>query len=207
METIECVKTRRSIRKFSNVSVEFEKIGNILDAGRFAPSSGNLQDWKFILVTDQDKKKAIADACFQQVWMDDAPFIIVVCSDWKKNQKFYGEKGEKFSTQNCAAAIENMLLTAHDQGLGACWISAFQTDALKRVLEIPDDISPEAVIPIGYSAETPQQPRKLTLENVVFIEKWNNRIGDIAAYMGTYSEQISRAVQKGKELIRKVIEK
>lgn len=207
MDVLECIKTRRSIRKFSDVFVEFEKLGNVLDAARFAPNSGNLQDWKFILVTEEDKKREIADACFQQVWIEQAPVIICVCSEWKKNERYYGESGEKFSTQNCASSIQNMLLAAHSEGLGACWIGAFQKDALRRILEIPEEVSPEAVIPIGYPAEYPSVPKRLTLENVVFIEKWNNRIKDLASFMGMYSEHVSRGVSKAKELVKKAFGK
>lgn len=207
MDALECIKTRRSIRKFSNVAVEAEKIGNILDAGRFAPCSGNLQDWKFILVHEEDKKKKLSDICFQQVWMERAPVFIIVCSEWKKNERFYGENGEKFSTQNCAAAVENMLLAAHAQELGACWVSAFLKESVRKLLEIPEEVSPEAIITVGYPAETTPIPKKFTLENLTFLEKWNNRIKDMASYMGTYSEHVSKAVEKGKELVKKAFEK
>ncbi|GAG35892.1 unnamed protein product, partial [marine sediment metagenome] len=80
METEECILTRRSIRKFKNVKIDMEKIGKILEAGRAAPSSGNIQNWMFVIVDDEEKRKAIAEACFQQYWMAVAPIHIVICS-------------------------------------------------------------------------------------------------------------------------------
>ena len=67
MDTLECISTRRSVRKFLDIPVEFEKVGNILDAGRYAPSAGNLQDWKFILVTDADMREELSKGCVEEI--------------------------------------------------------------------------------------------------------------------------------------------
>ena len=94
METEECILTRRSVRKYKDVKVDIDKIGKILEAGRIAPSSGNIQNWMFILVDDESKRKAIAEACFQQHWMANAPIQIVVCSKPQEAQRYYGIRGE-----------------------------------------------------------------------------------------------------------------
>lgn len=208
METLEAIRLRRSIRKYLDVPVEFGKVGNILDAARLAPSAGNVQDWKFILVTKEETRKKIAEACLKQYWMQDAPVHIVVVSHPKKVAAFYGEKGEKiYCRHSSAAAVENMLIAATDQGLGSCWVGAFEESMLRTVLKIPANASPEAIVTIGYAAEKPQMPQKFKTENVAFFESYGNRIKDIAAFMGYYGEHVQSAIKKGKEMFKKVLER
>src|SRR3989338_6674650 len=101
METFEVIEKRRSIRKYLEVPIEWEKVGNILRAAQQAPSAGNLQDWKFVVVTDKEIRKKIANAALQQNWIEKAPVLIVVYSEPYKVKRFYGEIGEKvYSVQN-----------------------------------------------------------------------------------------------------------
>lgn len=208
METLECIRTRRTIRKYADTPIEFEKIGNVLEAGRCAPSAGNLQDWKFILVTEAETKALIAEACLQQYWMETAPVHVVVCALPEKSERFYGERGRKlYSIQNTAAVAENMIIAAHDQGLGSSFVSAFSEDMLRRACNIPDNVNPQVVVTLGYAEENPPEPPKFPIENVVFIEQWGNRLRDIAAWMEHYSEHVQKAVKKGKEVLRQIVEK
>ena len=207
MDIIECIKTRRSIRKFLDVPVEWDKIGTIVDAGRYAPNSGNLQNWKFVVVLGEETRKKIAEACLQQLWMAKAPVHIIVCSEPEKAKRFYGIRGERLYTiQNCAAATQNMLLTAHSLKLGACWVGAFDEDMLKRAVGIPDVIRPQAVIPIGYPAEKVPSPIQYQLENIVFMESWNRRF-DIDEYLGYSSATVLDMIEKGKKFVKKVKKK
>jgi nitroreductase len=205
MDAIECLKTRRSVRRFKDQPIPFELIGNILDAARLAPSAGNIQEWNFILITDYKVREQISMAACMQTWMNDAPVHIVVCSNPGKSERYYGDKGEKvYCLQNAAAAIENMLLAAHAQGLGACWVGACEEDQVKRAVGAPENIRVLGIVPIGYPGEQPQMPEKYPLTDVVFIDKWGNRIKDIAAYMGYYGTHIKRAAEKGRELFTKI---
>ncbi|MBI4016599.1 MAG: nitroreductase family protein [Candidatus Aenigmarchaeota archaeon] len=207
MQTQECIKTRRSIRKFLPVPVEFEKLGRILDAGRLAPSAGNVQNWKFIVVTDDAKKRAVVDACVEQFWIETAPVLVVVCGDPVKVERLYGDKGAFYTIQNCAAAIENMLLTAHDMSIGSCWVGAFDDVKLRAALAIPDNVVPQAVLPIGYAEEKPIEPSHLTIENVVYLERYGNRVRDIASFMDEYSVHVQKAVAKLKGFVARAIER
>ncbi len=207
MDTLKCIESRRSIRKYLDRPVEFEKVGNILNAGRLAPSAGNVQDWKFILVIEHDLRKQIAEACMQQYWMETAPVHIVVCGQPVKTERMYGKRGEElYSIQNAAAAAENMLLAATDQGLGSCWISAFQESMLRRALAIDDDARPMGLITLGYADEMPSTPLKQTLETVTFIERWESRIKDFAAYIGYYSQHVAKAAGAGRAAVQRWIE-
>ncbi len=133
MNTEECIKTRRSVRKYKDKQVDWDLITNILDAGKFAPSAGNIQNWKFIVVRKEDVIKKLAKASFDQDWMEDAPVHIVVVGEPEKASRFYGARGERLYTiQSCAAAVENMLLVANELGLGSCWVGAFDESKVHR---------------------------------------------------------------------------
>ena len=209
METEECILTRRTIRKYKNVKVEWEKVGRVLEAGRAAPSSGNIQNWMFIAVDDEGKRKAIAEACFQQYWMAVAPIHIVICAKPEEVKRHYGIRGERlYSVQNCAAAAENMVLMAHDQGLGTCWVGAFDEDKIKSLLGIVKEARPQIIITIGYADEVPDIPSKYKLDNVVYFNKWWGRIKDINRFMGyDIAARFRRWVGGGKKVLEKARKK
>tara|TARA_Y100000310_G_scaffold315482_1_gene366064 strand:- start:10947 stop:11669 length:723 start_codon:yes stop_codon:yes gene_type:complete len=205
MEAIECIYSRRSVRKFLDKPVAWDLVGQILEAGRAAPSAGNLQNWKFIVILDKEKRKSIADVCLQQYWMANAPVHIVVCSEPIKGKRFYGIRGERlYSVQNCAAAAENMLLTAHSLGLGACWIGAFDEDGLKTTLGIIEEVRPQIILTIGYSDEKPLMPTRYKLENMVHLEKYGNKVKDMAVTLGHHYAAVQSGIGKAKEILEKV---
>src|SRR3972149_6163007 len=118
MNVFEAIATRRSIRKFTSQDIPMEILGLVLDAGRYAPSAGNIQNWRFVIVKNTDNRNKVAEAAMQQMWIASAPVVIVVCAETEKITQFYGIRGERlYAIQNCAAAIENMILTAHAIGL------------------------------------------------------------------------------------------
>ncbi len=208
MDTLECIETRRSIRKYLDLPVEFEKLGNVLNAGRLAPSAGNLQDWKFVLVTEHDLRRQLANASSQQYWMEQAPVHIVVCSQPSKTERSYGLRGQElYSVQNAAAASQNMLLAAHDQGLGACWVGAFDEAMVRSALQMSEGARPLAIITLGYADEDPQPPTKFSVDNVTYIERWGNRIKDFAAFVGYYSQHVAKAAIAGKEALQNFLDK
>ncbi len=207
MNTLDNIYNRRSVRKFKDIPVEMEKIGKILDAGRLAPSAGNLQDWKFILIKKPETIEKIAKACLEQYWIATAPVVIVVCTDPSKTESHYGKKGKTYTYHNGAAAAMSMILAAQNLSLASCWVGAFEEEMLKRTLNIPNGIIIHAVLPIGYAAEKPPEPAKFTLEDVAFIETFDNRIKDVPAYYQWYAEHVRKVAEKGKELIKKFSEK
>jgi nitroreductase len=163
METFDCIKSRKSVRKYDKKDVPNEIIGQIIFAGTQAPSAGNIQTWEFIVVKDEKIKKELSIAALKQDHVFKAPIVIVVSADLEKSADKYGERGEKlYSIQDTAAAIENMLLTAHDLGLGACWVGAFEEEKVKGILSMPDRLRPVALISIGYplSYDTVKKPKR-----------------------------------------------
>ncbi|MEM2130901.1 MAG: nitroreductase family protein [Candidatus Woesearchaeota archaeon] len=210
MNVFEAIATRRSIRKFMAKDVPMEILGIILDAGRYAPSAGNLQSWKFIIVKDNGNKQAIAEACMQQMWIAEAPVVIVVCAEVEKTKMFYGIRGERmYVIQNCAAATQNMLLTAHALGLASTWVSAFDDDMLRRAIGAPEDVRPQAVLPIGYPDEIVPAPIRYTLENTCFFEAYGRKITNIARVMQNpvVFDKLTRLIKFGIDLGKEAITK
>jgi nitroreductase len=167
-----------------------------------APSSGNLQNWKFIVVLDEDRRKAVAEACLEQYWMQNAPVHIVIVSEIQKARQFYGVRGERlYAVQNCAAAAENMLLAAHDQGLGACWVGSFDEEQLRRACGIPEYIRPQAVVALGYADEKVPTPSKYRLYDIVHLEKWDAKIKDVKWVLKEHAWSVEDKLLREKKLL------
>jgi nitroreductase len=211
MDVYECIKTRRTIRKFKDIEVPWDLIVKLLEAGKSAPSSGNIQNWKFIVINDKNAKTEISEYCGNQLWMANAPVLIVVVSDSDKAKRFYGIRGERlYSVQNCAAATQNILLMAHSLGLGGAWVGYMEEYKLGPALTLPEGIRPQAIIAIGYPAEDPPCPPKYTLENVMYFRQFGgqgNRIKDVPQYKGEFSYKIKDAIDKTKDVAIKINKK
>lgn len=207
MDVGECIKTRRSVHKFLRAEIEQEKLGDILIAGKSAPSAGNLQSWRFVVVRGKSGRKVVAEACLHQMWMAEAPVQIVICAEVPRVKLYYGNRGERlYSIQNCAAAAQNMLLMAHSLGLGSCWVGAFEEDMLKRAIGLGDQARPQAVIVLGYSNEEVPEPMSLTLETITFFESYGNRIERFNLWLGQFGAINKKRVNNAKELIKDKIE-
>lgn len=180
METLDCIKKKAQIRLFNpNKPVDRHTLLKILDAGRWAPSSGNIQNWKFIVVNDPEKKKIIANATLQAELVNSAPMAIVVCSLTEDVERDYGKRGkELYAIQNTAAAIQNILLAAHDLGLGATWIYAFAEPKIRKALEIRGYADIHAIVLIGYPDTATKRPvgeRRTQLARLVWFNMWKGR--------------------------------
>jgi len=171
------IKKRRSVRKYLKKEVSDELIEKIIEAARFAPSAGNYQPWEFIVVKNQETKKDLVEAAFNQNWMLEAPVFIVACINMRLAAAVYGERGAKlYGIQSVAAAIENMLLTAEALELGSCWVGAFSEVIVSRILECPNYVRPCAIITIGYPAEEPKMPPRQSIQEFTHIEKFGETL-------------------------------
>ncbi len=207
MDTEECVKTRRSIRKYKDKPVDWDTITHILGAGKFAPSAGNIQNWKFVVVRKEEVIKKLAEASFDQDWMEDAPVHIVVVGEPEKVARFYGARGERLYTiQSCAAAVENMLLVANELGLGSCWVGAFDESKVKRALNMPEGVIPQAIITIGYADEKPELPARIELEHQVYLDKWFAKGQGLRA-KGYRSVAIEDAIKGAKKALKRAVKR
>lgn len=164
MEVFEAIRTRRSIRKFKEVPVPEHLLTKVLEAGRIAPSAGNRQEWKFIVVTDPDLKRQLVDACRGQAFVGQAGAVIVACAT---------DPAKKWHMVDAAIAVDHMTLVAHDLGLGTCWIGAFEEERVKQILGIPEGIRVVVLLPVGVpDMDGVPRPRK-TLDEIVLKERWS----------------------------------
>lgn len=158
MDLFEAIYSRRSIRKFLSTPVEFDKIVEVIKAGSHAPSAGDLQNWKFIVVTNSDVIKSMYSYTMEQDAFLTATAAIIVSAEMKVAEEYYGLRGSKlYSVQSCAAAMQNMLLAAHSIGLGAVWIGAFDEDKVASVFGITPQYRAQGILLLGYADETPRK--------------------------------------------------
>ena len=197
------LRKRRSVRKYQARPVPQQLIKEVLLAAGCAPSAHNAQPWRFIVLVDPQVKRRLADT-MANAWAADiakdgskvepetfklrverfatAPALVLACLSMEGMAKF-SDRGRQrcerdLALQSLAAALQNLLLAAHSLGLGACWFGApaFCKERTREVLEIPDEVEPEALIAIGYPAEEPSAPPKKQLGDYCFKDRWGGRL-------------------------------
>lgn len=155
METLEAIRTRRSIRKFKSEAVPGDAVRGLLEAAMSAPSAGDERPWQFVVIDDRGTLSDIPRVCPNAAMARQAALAILVCADMSLAR--YPE----FWVQDCSAAVENMLIAARSLGLGAVWAGVYpmkdRVDGLRRLLGLPEEIIPFALIPLGYPDEDPGQ--------------------------------------------------
>jgi nitroreductase len=163
MDAIEVLKTRRSVRAYRGDPVPKKIIEDIVDCGRLAATAVNIQPWEFVVVTEPEMLKRIADTTDHGKFIVQAPACVVVLCD---DTKYYLEDG--------SAATENILLAARAHGLGSCWVAGDKKPYVSdicRLVGAPRGYKLVSLIPIGYPAETPEQTKR-PLANVLHWEKY-----------------------------------
>ena len=168
MDFTDVVRSRRSIRKYRLGRVPDEKIENIIEAARLAPSGSNRQAWKFIVVRDTDKKNILAELCGKQLWIADADMVIVCC--WLPTTG----ADEARLRRDITIATEHIVLAAVNEGLGTCWIGSFDTNAVKSLLAIPQEVGINTIIVLGYPGAPPRERTYKRASEIVCYDCWEN---------------------------------
>lgn len=196
MDLTTAIEKRRSIRRFLDKPVEIATIGGILEVAKEAPSAGNVQNWRFIIVTDKEIKAEIADRG-GQTWIAKAPALIVVCADSTYTKK-YGKKSETYDIQDTAIITTLIMLKAAEIGLGTCWVGGFNETILSKILRLPNNIKPYVILPIGYPHpdEKYKAHKRYSIDKVTYF----NRYG---YYQKLAPKQKEPILKKIKRLIRK----
>ncbi len=162
------IKTRRSVRSFKKDPIPKDVIETLLEAGRWAPSAGNIQPWEFFVVGNPELKEKLGRAALGQMFLAQAPVVIVVCAVPLQSALRYRHRGEKlYCIQDTAAAVQNILLAATALGLASCWVGAFDEEAVRRVLGLEPSLLPVALLPIGHGEKTPAPPPRRPLKDIV----------------------------------------
>ena len=166
MDVFEAIQTRRSIRKYKSGTIPKEKLMMIFEAARQAPSAGNRQAWRFIVVTDWGRKRALAKAANNQMFVADAGVVIAVIG--------ISEISTRWFDKDPMIATEHMVLAATALGYGTCWIGAFNEDEVKQLLKIPKEMNVVAILSIGMPDETPEPRSRKEIPEIFFKEEYNN---------------------------------
>lgn len=164
METLKAILTRRSIRKYINKDIPEEYYEIMLRAAMHAPSARNKQPWHFIIITNREILLKLAAVNTSWRMLEEAGTAIVVCGDLNL------EDAESFIIQDCSAATQNILLAAHELGLGSVWLGVHPREdrliPLKDILQIPENILPVSMISIGKPDESREQPDRYNVERI-----------------------------------------
>lgn len=169
MNVYEAIRSRRSIRSFSDKKIEEDKLRKVLDAGRLAPSAGNMQEWKFVVVRDKETKEKLGTAANNQRFIAKADVIIVGCAtivDQIMSCRQYTYPID------LAIAMDHMTLQAVEEGLGTCWIGAFKEGEVKKILGIPPEIRVVELMPLGYPLYVPELRSRKKFDEIVVYDQW-----------------------------------
>jgi nitroreductase len=169
MDVLTALRERRSIRSYLNTPIEDEKLNKVLEAARISPSAKNKQEWKFIVVRDEEIKQRLLPAINGRKFVVDAPVIIVACAT---ESSFVMPCGQLAYTIDLSIAMSYMILEAQELGLGSCWIGGFFENQVKEILRIPENVRVVALTPLGYPAEKPNARPKKMLEEIVCYDKY-----------------------------------
>ena len=170
MDVLKAIRSRRSVRAYDSREVEEDKLVRVLESGRLSPSAGNRQERRFIVVRDARTRKALSIAARDQKFVAEAPVVIAACSVEKEYTMACGQLAYPIDT---AIAVDHMTLQAVEEGLGTCWIGAFDEEKVKEILNIPDNVRVVSLLPLGYPSDIPRPKSRKNLDEIVMWEKWN----------------------------------
>lgn len=169
MNTIEAILTRRSVRKYKNTKISSDLVELLLKAAMYAPSARNYHPWHFIVTENRTILNEIMDVHPYAKMLDKCPMAIIVCGD--KNI----EPDDRYIALNCSAATQNILLAAHESGLGTVWLGLYpkteRMDAISKIFNLPENIIPVSMIAVGYPDESAKQPERFNQKRIHY-DQW-----------------------------------
>jgi nitroreductase len=168
MTVIEAIRRRYSCRAYQDRPVEQDNLDSVFEAARLAPSAKNLQDWRFVVVTDKQIRRRLAEAANNQMFLENAGAIIVACS----NSSDVMRCGQPTAPIDVAISLEHIALQATELGLATCWIGSFYPEKVREILGIPADIAVIELMALGYPADQPKEAKREPLESILCHEKW-----------------------------------
>lgn len=177
MNYLEIIKARYSCRKYQEQNISIETLLSIVEAGRIAPSAVNYQPWHFIILPTNNDVKTIAEA-YPRDWFKLAPAAIVVCADHQQSWK--RADGKDHADIDAAITADHISLRITDLGLGSCWVCNFDVQKCKAILQLPDNIEPIIIFPIGVPADQTDPNRHDTkrklLKDIVSINTYGKKM-------------------------------
>jgi nitroreductase len=169
MDFLDLVKSRYSVRAYKNQPVEKEKLDKILEAARFAPLAVNYQPFKLIIINTEGREAELK-RIYQAEWFNEAPLVICVCCE--PNNAWVRRDGKNFADVDATIVMDHIILAAASLKLGTCWIGAFDAEATREILKLPDDVEPLVFTPIGYPADEIGEKKRKELSELVKYQHW-----------------------------------
>jgi nitroreductase len=170
MDFSKLIATRYSVRAYKPDPVPDELLQQILEAARLAPTAANRQAFQVIVIHTDGRREEL-QRLYQREWFVQPPLILGVCmlpSDaWRRSPD-----GQSYSFVDAAIIMDHMVLTATELGLGTCWVAAFDPQAAREILGLPDGVVPVVFTPLGYAADSPGAKKRKALEELVRYERW-----------------------------------
>jgi nitroreductase len=170
MEYTELLAARYSVRAYRPDPVEDVKLQAVLEAARLAPTAANRQPFKLIVLHTAGRKEEIG-RIYHRPWFVQAPLVIAVCA---VASEAWVRESDRFNARLIDAAIvaDHLILAAANLGLGTCWIAAFNVDAARKILQLPEGVEPVIFTPLGYPADQPSPKIRKSLDELVRYEHW-----------------------------------
>jgi len=169
MEFFELIKNRYSVRAYKSTPVEENKLQKVLEAASLAPTACNLQPFRLIVIKTKGREAELK-RIYKAEWLSSAPIVICACS--LSSKAWSRMDGKNYSDVDTTIVMDHLILAAAAQGLGTCWIAAFNPTAAREILGLPDDVEPLAFTPLGYPADEPKLKRRKDLAELVCYERW-----------------------------------
>jgi len=171
MELEKAILERRSIRQFTDTDIPPEELEKLVHAGIWAPTAGNIQSWLFFCVTRPEQIHNIQ--VVSPGMLGNPKALICVCSDLDRAYDKAGKGGKTLALFDCAMAAQNIMLRAHDMGIGSCVVRSFNQAAVRTILKAPSYVQPELIIMLGHPARVPRPPRRN--DDVLFWEEYSGK--------------------------------
>ena len=165
----ELIQSRYSVRAYKSDCVEEEKLQQVLEAGRLAPTAANRQPFQFIVIHTKGKETELK-RIYDPDWFTQGPLVVCVCT--LPQQAWSRIDGKNYAEVDATIAMDHLILAAADLGLGTCWVGAFNPKAAREVLGLPDHVEPIAFTPLGYPADEARGKRRKPITQLVRYERW-----------------------------------
>jgi nitroreductase len=179
MSVFDTINQIRSFRSGNDKQIPRKTIGRILEAGRQAPSPGNVQSLEFIVVEADSKKKILADATGDERFQE-VPTAVIVLSDINRMERKVGEhEAEDACSSEAGCAVQNMRLTAREQDISSCWVTGFDDSLISNSFNVPEEKLPRAVVGFCYADSEYEKPDRFGMNSVVFYDSYGNQIANL----------------------------
>jgi nitroreductase len=169
MDLFEVIGERRSVRSYQDRPVEEAKLQKVLEAARLAPSAGNRQEWRFVVVQDAALRQKLMEAARGQQFVGDAPVVIAACA---AEHGHVMSCGHPSFLVDVSIALEHIALAARALGLGTCWVGAFEQRLVRDALGIPDSVEVVQLMALGYPTDWPGPKERKRMDEIVRYDGW-----------------------------------